>query len=92
MIRTAPVQATTAVWLLLSAITLLSWALAPGHGEAPVSPSTSITVLVVALGAVKGRLIIRYFMEARTAPHWLRIATDAWLVVLWGAVLGIYLW
>jgi hypothetical protein len=31
-------------------------------------------------------------MEVRTAPVWLRLATDAWLVVLWGAVLTIYLW
>jgi hypothetical protein len=30
-------------------------------------------------------------MEVRTAPAWLRMATDAWLVVLWGAVLAIYL-
>ncbi|MFI5720664.1 cytochrome C oxidase subunit IV family protein [Nocardia sp. NPDC051750] len=92
MLRTVSAQATTTVWLLLSVITLLSWALAPGHGETPVSPSTPITVLVVLLGVVKGRLIVGYFMEVRTAPRRLRIATDAWLVVLWGAVLGIYLW
>jgi hypothetical protein len=50
-----------------------------------------ITVAVVALGFVKGRLIIRYFMEVQTAPRWLKVATDAWLVVLWLAVLAIYL-
>ncbi|WP_280434586.1 cytochrome C oxidase subunit IV family protein [Nocardia carnea] len=92
MLRIVSARATTVVWLSLSAITLLSWALAPGHGAAPVSPSTPITMLVVVLGAVKGRLIIRYFMEARTAPRWLGFATDAWLIVLWGSVLGIYLW
>ncbi|MGI5219571.1 cytochrome C oxidase subunit IV family protein [Nocardia sp. CA-290969] len=92
MLRFVAARATTTVWLLLSAITLLSWALAPGHGTAPVSASTPITVLVIVLSAVKGRLIVRYFMEARTAPRWLGLATDAWLIVLWGAVLGIYLW
>jgi hypothetical protein len=37
-------------------------------------------------------LIIRHFMEVRTAPRWLRLSTDGWLVALWGAVLVIYLW
>ncbi|HTM84429.1 MAG TPA: prokaryotic cytochrome C oxidase subunit IV family protein, partial [Mycobacterium sp.] len=37
------------------------------------------------------RLIIRNFMEVRSAPVWLRRATDAWLVVLWTTVLVIYL-
>jgi hypothetical protein len=44
------------------------------------------------MALIKARFIIRYFMEVRTAPSWLRMATDAWLVVLWGAVLAIYLW
>ena len=28
-------------------------------------------------------MIIRYFMEVRTAPRWLKLTTDAWLTVLW---------
>ena len=51
-----------------------------------------ITVAVVLLGFIKGRLIIRTFMEVRTAPRWLKLATDGWLVVLWAAILGIYLY
>ncbi len=51
-----------------------------------------ITVAVVLLGFIKGRLIIRYFMEVRTAPQWLKVTTDAWLVVLWAAILAIYLY
>jgi hypothetical protein len=43
------------------------------------------------LGFIKGRMIIRYFMEVRTAPRWLKMATDAWLTVLWVSVLVIYL-
>ena len=50
-----------------------------------------ITVAVVLLGIIKGRIIIRYFMEVRSAPRWLKIATDAWLVVLWATILAIYL-
>lgn len=91
MTRSISAHATTLVWLLLCAITVLSWALAPGHADSP-SASIPITMVVVLLAAVKGRLVIGYFMETRTAPRRLRLATDAWLAVLWGAVLGIYLW
>ena len=44
------------------------------------------------LGFIKGRMIIRYFMEVRTAPRWLKVTTDAWLVVLWATILAIYLY
>jgi hypothetical protein len=54
-------------------------------------PNAAITIAVVVLGFIKGRLIVRYFMEVRSAPRWLRTATDAWLAVLWLAVLVIYL-
>ena len=86
--RTDSATTTTYVWLILSAITVISWWLAPGHPGGHVA----ITVAVVLLGFVKGRMIIRYFMEVRTAPRWLKLATDAWLIVLWAAILGIYLY
>jgi Prokaryotic Cytochrome C oxidase subunit IV len=83
----------TYVWVALSAITLLSWWLghhANAHGH--FVRSVPITVGVLAIGFVKSRLVIREFMEVRTAPTWLRLLTDGWLVVLWGAVLAIYLY
>jgi heme/copper-type cytochrome/quinol oxidase subunit 4 len=83
-------RTTTYVWLILSAITLISWWLAPGGGHAVAS--VPITVAVILLGFVKVRMIISYFMEVRTAPRWLKLATDAWLIVLWGAILAIYLY
>lgn len=82
----------TVAWLALSAITVISWWLAPGHSGDPPVPSIPITVAVVVLGFVKCRMIIRYFMEVRTAPRWLGRSTDAWLLVLWTAILVIYLW
>ncbi len=85
-------RAITLVWLALSAITVVSWWLAPGHSGGHGSASVPITVAAIVLGLVKCRLIIRYFMEVRTAPKWLRHSTDAWLVTLWAAVLAIYLW
>jgi Prokaryotic Cytochrome C oxidase subunit IV len=85
-------RTTTYVWLILSAITVVSWWLAPGHPGDHVVASVPITVAVVLLGFVKGRMIIRYFMEVRTAPRWLKVSTDAWLIALWAAILGIYLY
>lgn len=85
-------RAITVAWVVLSAITVLSWWLAPGHSEGPATASIPITVAAIALGVIKSRVIIRYFMEVRSAPRWLRRSTDLWLAVLWGAVLVIYLW
>ncbi len=87
-----PARTTTYVWLILSAITVISWWLAPGHSGGHATASAPITVAVVLLGFVKGRMIIRYFMEVRTAPPWLKMATDAWLIVLWTAILAVYLY
>ncbi|BBZ31953.1 hypothetical protein [Mycolicibacterium confluentis] len=50
-----------------------------------------ITVAFILLGFIKGRLIIQTFMEVSSAPRRLARVTDAWLTVLWGAVLVIYL-
>ncbi|MDT5093316.1 MAG: hypothetical protein QOH60_2679 [Mycobacterium sp.] len=84
---------TTIAWIILSAITIASWFLAPAHGQGTAAvASVPITVAVIILGFIKGRLIIRYFMEVRTAPRWLKVTTDAWLLVLWAGVLGIYLY
>jgi Prokaryotic Cytochrome C oxidase subunit IV len=82
----------TAVWLVLAGLTVVSWALAPAHSTGTVGASVPITVVVLAMALIKSRLVIREFMEVRTAPTWLRASTDAWLVVMFGAVLAIYLW
>jgi hypothetical protein len=46
---------------------------------------------VILLGFIKGRLVIRNFLEVHSAPRWFRLFTDAWLTVLWCAILLIYL-
>jgi hypothetical protein len=90
-VTTAAARSTTYVWIILSAITIVSWWLAPAHGHGAAVPSVSITVAVILLAFIKGRMIIRYFMEVRTAPRWLKLTTDAWLIALWAGVLAIYL-
>lgn len=87
-----PFRPTTYAWIVLCAITILSWWLAPGHsGNDSAVPSVPITVAVVGLGVIKSRLIIRCFMEVHNAPRWLKLTTDAWLVALWLAILMTYL-
>lgn len=81
----------TYAWLVLSAITVASWWLAPDHAGVATT-SVSISIAVIALGLIKSRMIVRYFMEVRTAPRWLRLATDGWLAALWLGVLVIYLY
>ncbi|MCV7157965.1 cytochrome C oxidase subunit IV family protein [Mycolicibacterium brisbanense] len=70
----------------------MSWWIGPVRSPGIPHASVPITVVVLALGAIKCRMVIRYFMEVRSAPMWLRVVTDAWLVLLWGAVLAIYAW
>ncbi|CQD18452.1 prokaryotic cytochrome C oxidase subunit IV family protein [Mycolicibacterium conceptionense] len=81
----------TQTWLLLVAITVGSWWLAPAQYSEALRASVPITALVLALTLVKSRLIIRQFMEVRTAPRWLKLATDGWLTVLFASIFTIYL-
>jgi len=78
----------TWTWAALCALTGLSWVLA-ATGRS--SPGTALTIAVLAIAALKARLVIWQFMEVRTAPRWLRRATDAWLAVLMAAIIGLYL-
>ncbi|WP_433715037.1 cytochrome C oxidase subunit IV family protein [Nocardia sp. CA-084685] len=78
-------------WIALTAITLLAWRLAPGHADT-TGLDTGLIIAVVVLGLIKCRLIIRYFMEIRHAPTWLKVTTDTWLAVIWITMLAIYLY
>ena len=91
---TSAARTTTYAWIILSSITIGSWWLAPGHtrGGAAVA-SVPITVAVVLLGFIKGRMIIRYVVEVRTAPRWLSYFTlfhAGWLTAVWAGILAIY--
>jgi hypothetical protein len=82
----------TYVWLALSAVTVLSWWLGHrAHAGGHLVASTPITIGVLTIAAVKVFLVLREFMEVRTAPTWLRLVAGFWLVAFFGTVLGIYL-
>lgn len=81
----------TWVWLALVAITLGSWTLAPAHLTHTAQASTPVTALVLVLTFVKSRMIFSHFMEVRTAPRWVKRATDGWLAALLVTTFVIYL-
>jgi hypothetical protein len=76
------------VWLALSAVTLLSWWIGSSRGRPGLD--AAVTFGVLAIAALKVRLIITEFMEARQAPRLLRRLTDAWLALLLASLLAIY--
>ncbi len=82
----------TRIWIFLSAITILSWALGSARGGKEFSPSIPITVGVLAIAFVKARFIIWDFMGVRAAPTWLRLFTDTWLATLATVILALYLY
>ncbi|WP_374025790.1 cytochrome C oxidase subunit IV family protein [Mycobacterium sp. HNNTM2301] len=82
----------TYVWIALSAITIVTWLL--GHAEQGYghNATTAVALVVLAIAFGKVYLIIRHFMEVRSGPRWLRVFTDAWIVLMAAAVLATYRW
>ena len=77
----------TGVWALLSIMTVASWWTSRSDGHA----YTLITAGVLLFALIKSRLVIRYFMEVRFAPRWLRLTCDVWLIMVFGMVFALYL-
>ena len=78
------------VWLALVAVTLLSWWLGSLHRQREFQSSAPITYAVISIAAIKVRVIVREFMEVRSAPRSLRRLTDGWTVFALAALLVIY--
>lgn len=76
-----------AVWIGLIVATLISWRIGTDHGV-HASLATAI-VLVVAF--VKVRFVGMYFMELRHAPAWLRVAFEAYCLLVCTALIVMYL-
>lgn len=79
----------TVAWLVLTALTVVSWALGTGHGFGGNHVPASLVIFVVAV--FKLRLVGLYFMELREAPLQLRGAFEGYCVVLLGLLIGMYL-
>ena len=78
------------VWLALSAITCVSLWLGSLPGRRYLAPDAAITISVIVIAFLKVRIIMREFMEVRTAPALLRRITDIWLSLTAAILLGVY--
>ncbi|WP_179472555.1 cytochrome C oxidase subunit IV family protein [Mycolicibacterium vinylchloridicum] len=74
-------------WLILVTLTLASFAVGADH-----STGSLIAVGVLAIAAVKVRLVGLDFMELRHAPIPLRAIFEVYCVALWALLSGLYLW
>jgi hypothetical protein len=83
-----PALRTTAIWLLLMLATLLSWQL--GHGPAPGAQRGGASVAMLIIALVKARFVFLDFMELRGSPWPLRLAFEAWAVLVCVALIALY--
>ena len=84
-------HAVTTAWLVLVLATAVSWWLGGGASTASGLSTRLATGGLLLVAFVKVRLIVRYFMEVRQAPFALRAGFDAWIGVVFLAVLILYL-
>jgi hypothetical protein len=77
----------TVVWVTLVIVTILSWAIGAEHAV-----GSGVAVVVLALAAIKVRLVGLDFMELRNAPWVLRGIFEAYCIILWMVLAGMYLW
>ena len=55
-----------------------------------INIDAAITIGVLLIASVKAQLVIRYFMEVRSAPRWLKRTTYGWNIALLFLLLWIY--
>jgi cytochrome c oxidase subunit IV len=77
----------TYVWLALVAVTIVSWAVGADH-----EVGSGVAVVVLALAVIKVRFVGLDFMELRDAPLLLRGIFEAYCIILWMVLAGMYLW
>ncbi len=77
------------VWAILVVVTVASWQLGRST-DAPFQLDGTITIGVLLVAAIKVRLVIFYFMEARHAPSWLKWTCDGWLLFMFLSLFGVY--
>jgi len=76
-----------ASWFILVAATVVSWAVGAEHGTGSV-----LAVVVLAIAAIKVRLVGLDFMELRHAPIPLRVAFECYCLGMWALLSALYLW
>jgi Prokaryotic Cytochrome C oxidase subunit IV len=74
-------------WLILVAATAVSWAVGAEHGT-----GSMVVLVVLAIAALKVRLVGLDFMELRHAPIPLRAAFELYCFAIWAVLSGLYVW
>jgi caa(3)-type oxidase subunit IV len=74
-------------WLILVAATIVSWTVGAEHGTGSL-----VAVVVLAIAALKVRLVGLDFMELRHAPVALRVVFETYCFVMWAVLSSLYLW
>jgi hypothetical protein len=77
----------TYVWIALVVVTVVSWAVGAEH-----EVGSGIGLFVLGLAVIKVRFVGLDFMELRNAPGALRGLFEAYCLVLWSVLAGMYLW
>ena len=80
-------NAITLAWMVLFVATAISWYL--GQDSTQVT-SLAAGIAILSLAFFKVRLILLYFMELRFAPQPWRGIFELWVVVVWAAVIYLY--
>ena len=78
----------SAVWFVLIAATLVSFALGTGHG---ISSHQLASVVIMAVAFTKVFLVGMYFMELRVAPDTLRGVFLGYCLLVFSVVTGMFL-
>ena len=79
------------VWLILTALSLgYLWIDHTADKHGVPRASTVVTISAIAIALIKVRIIMREFMEVRSAPRFLLRITDFWVVLMGFAMLGVY--
>jgi len=76
----------TRAWLVLVAATLVVFALAEHTTSARM-----ITVAIMLIATFKVRLVFLYFMELESGVLPWRLVATAWMVIVTGIIVGLYL-
>ena len=84
-------SSTTTVWLVLLVASGASLWLGTDAPPPSDRGHTAAIVGVLAIAFAKIWLIVRYFMEVRFGPRWLRIVMDVWVVGVFAAITALYM-
>ena len=78
------------VWLVLCALTIVSWTLGTSHGFG-AGHHVPASVVIFAVAIFKVRLVGLYFMELKAAPTVLRGLFEGYCVALFGLLTTMFL-